>query len=512
MDMLKRSKGAMTMPEVRDNRIEELTSSIPGVVYQFVVDADNSWRFTFVSRGVEELFGVTQAAVCRDANVMTRRIVEEDREAYREEVRIATNTLQPRFSEYRILTADGQPKWVRGRAQPVKQPDGSVVWSGILTDITEHKDLEAACRKAQETAGIAETIISSQQQLRTLIEAMPDIVFFKDGHGLWLITNQASIAMFGLQNVSWEGKSDRDLMSLCPEYAKTFEICIESDEYAWNSGRTFHTEELIFSHNHPRRVFNVTKVPLFNADGSRKGIVVIGRDISEQKQMEVKLWNNTLHTEKMIERERASVARDLHDDLGQTLTALSFEVKKVQNLVSHTVPSAMENIGKMFEFIDSMTTSIHRIRTTLKPLLLNELGLVASIELLAEQLSSKSGIRINFDSACHICDCVEDSIHVFKIVNEALNNCLEHSQATEISIACVTHAGECLLDISDNGIGFMYPNASRTNSFGLVGMRERADLLGARLDIRSVVGKGTVVRLSLPCNRKEEAADAISHN
>jgi PAS domain S-box-containing protein len=476
------------------------------------VRPDASLHFTFVSKGIETLFGVSQAEVCRDAAIMTNCIVEEDRPAHLEYFCTATTNLQPRFSEFRILSTGGQLKWIRGRALPKRQPDGSVIWSGILVDITEHKTLEAAFQKAQQTAALAEAVISSQEQLRTLIEAMPDAVFFKDGWGLWQITNKVAINLFGLRGVPWEGKSERELMVLCPGHAKAFEACFESDERAWKSEGTFHSEELILPQSHPRLDLHLTKVPLFNEDGSRKGLVVTGRNITAQKQMEEKLWNHSLHTEEMIERERASIARDLHDDLGQTMTTLSFEVKRLQNLLSGTVPEVKENIAALFEYIDSMTTSIHRIRTTLKPLLLDELGLVASIELLAEQLSEKSGILIDVDCPCLLCRCVEDSLHVFKIAHEVLANCVKHSQATHVIIACVKLPNECLLEISDNGTGFVYPDASNIKSFGLVGMKERAELLGARLDIRSVVNKGTVVSLYIPCKQEKGAANAISHS
>jgi len=487
------------MPDDKGSLIEELTASIPGVVYQMVVRPDDSWHFEFVSKGIEELFGITQADACRDANMMTNCIVVKDRSAHRENIRMATSALHPKTFDYRIKTMNSQLKWIRSRALPKEQPDGSIVWSGILTDITEQKNLEASYRKAQKSATLAERIISSQQQLRTLIEAMPDAVFFKDGQGLWLITNKVAVDLFGLQDIPWEGKNDRNLMALCPEHAKTFEICIHSDESVWNSGKTFHTEELVLSHDQPRRILHVTKVPLFNIDGSRKGLVAIGRDITAQKQMEETVWNNSLHTVEMIEKERASIARDLHDDLGQTMTALSFEVKKVQNLVSSTNPAVKESIDALFEYIGSMTASIHRIRTTLKPLLLDELGLEAALELLAEQLSAKSGIQIDIDCPSIINRSAEDTTHVFRIVNEALSNCVKHSQAPHVTVTCARLPDGCLLEISDNGIGFMNPAASTAESFGLVGMKERADILGARLEIRSAVNKGTVVRLHIPC-------------
>lgn len=503
-DAMNVAKISQQKPDAKDKLIEELTAAIPGVVYQLVIRPDDTWHFEFVSKGIEELFGLTQAEVCRDATTLTACFLDEDRQAHLESICISTSNLQPRVAEFRILATDGQPKWIRARALPKKQQDGNAIWSGILTDISEQKELEAACLKAQKSATTAETIISSQQQLRTLIEAMPDAVIFKDGKEQWLITNKVAIDLFGLRDVPWEGKSDRDLMTLCPEYAKIFEICIRSDEAAWESGETFYTEELILSHDHPRRDLHMTKVPLFNEDGSRKGLVVIGRDITAQKQMEVKLWNNSLHTEKMIEKERASVARDLHDDLGQTLTALSFEVKRLHDLLPSPPPPVKESIATLYEYIESMTTSIHRIRTTLKPLLLDELGLVASIDALAEQLSGKSGVPIVFDCPCQLCSSADEPIHVFKIVNEALNNCLEHSQATHITVACTRVDDECIFKITDNGIGFVYPDFSKIKSFGLVGMKERADILGARLNIRSVMQKGTVITLYLPCHKQEE--------
>lgn len=500
------------MPDDKVTLIEELTASIPGVVYKMAVRPDDSWHFEFVSKGIEELFGITQADACRDANMLLHCIVVKDRSAHRENLRLAAGTLQPRSFDYRIKTMAGQLKWIRTRALPKKQPDGNVIWSGILTDITEQKNLETAYRKAQESATLAEAIISSQQQLRTLIEAMPDAVFFKDGQGLWLITNKVAVDLFGLQDIPWERKSDRKLMALCPEHAKALEICIRSDESVWNSGKALHTEELVFSHDQPRRILHMTKVPLYHADGSRKGLVAIGRDITAQKQMEETLWNNSLHTVAMIEKERAGIARDLHDDLGQTMTALSFEVKKVQNLVSSTNPAVKKRIDVLFEYIDSMTASIHRIRTTLKPLLLDELGLEAALEHLAEELSIKSGLRIDVDCPCIHNLTAEDSTHVFRIVNEALSNCVKHSQATHVTVTCARLPDECLLEISDNGIGFIYPAPSTAESFGLVGMKERADILGARLDIRSVVNKGTVVRLYIPCTIQRRDVNAISHS
>jgi DNA-binding response OmpR family regulator len=117
--------------------LEDISSSIPGVIYQFLVGSDGSWAFRYVSKGVEDLFEVSPEDACRDASVMTLCIIEEDRPSHRKSIEYAVKNIAPWHHEHRILTRSGVSKWILATALPVKQEDGSILWNGILTDISE---------------------------------------------------------------------------------------------------------------------------------------------------------------------------------------------------------------------------------------------------------------------------------------------------------------------------------------------------------------------------------------
>jgi len=124
------------------------------------------------------------------------------------------------------------------------------------------------------------------EQLRTLITAMPDIVCFKDGQGRWLEANDFDIDLFQLRGVDYRGKKDSELAEFSPFYREAFLGCEDSDEKAWRAGVLDRGEETIPRPDGTALVFDILKAPLFNPDGSRKALVVIGRDITDRKRLE----------------------------------------------------------------------------------------------------------------------------------------------------------------------------------------------------------------------------------
>ncbi len=123
----------------------------------------------------------------------------------------------------------------------------------------------------------------SEERLRTLLDAMPDIVCFKDGEGRWLEANRADLELFQLTGVEYRGRTDAELAAFSPFYRAAFLACEESDNRAWQQGKTLQTEELISLPTGGYRALDLYKIPLFNPDGSRKGLVVLGRDITSYK-------------------------------------------------------------------------------------------------------------------------------------------------------------------------------------------------------------------------------------
>ncbi len=130
--------------------LDSMTSTVPGVLYQGRQAAGDEWQFLWVSEGVRDLFGITPEQVLRDPRALSRCIVAEDRASRRAEVEKSTRSLGSWVHEHRIRTAGGRIKWVRGQALPQREPDGSILWSGFLVDITERKQTEVALAESEE--------------------------------------------------------------------------------------------------------------------------------------------------------------------------------------------------------------------------------------------------------------------------------------------------------------------------------------------------------------------------
>ena len=137
------------MPQPSRDQFNRLTAAIPGVVYQFQTMPDGRWVFVYLSPGIQELYEVSPAEAYADHNAVTDCLLPEDREGHRRSVEEAMRTLSRWTHEHRIRTRSGKLKWVRGQAVPERQPDGSVVWNGILIDVTERRLAEEALAESE---------------------------------------------------------------------------------------------------------------------------------------------------------------------------------------------------------------------------------------------------------------------------------------------------------------------------------------------------------------------------
>jgi signal transduction histidine kinase len=158
-----------------------------------------------------------------------------------------------------------------------------------------------------------------------------------------------------------------------------------------------------------------------------------------------------------------------------------------------------EKITGMKELIDTTITTVKRLSSELHPSILDDLGLVAALEWQAQQFTVRTGITCQLDSFVDDTKVSrEQATALFRIFQEALTNILRHAQATRINIKIEEKRGEFVLEVEDNGRGIAEDESSRSQSLGLVGMRERAQLVGGRLTISGVAGKGTVLTVRVP--------------
>jgi signal transduction histidine kinase len=204
------------------------------------------------------------------------------------------------------------------------------------------------------------------------------------------------------------------------------------------------------------------------------------------------------------EEEGARIAREIHDELGSILTGLKWDLEEISRMLSLPPDDSQLVVmrGKLHALIglaDISVSTLRRIAAELRPSVLDDLGLAAAIEWQAQQFQARSGIVCYYEGSLGNIELnAEQSTAVFRIVQEALTNVLRHAQATRIDIKISEERGHFVFSVSDNGKGITNVEKSAQQSLGLLGMRERAHLIGGEISITSAEGPGTVVILRVP--------------
>jgi len=172
-------------------------------------------------------------------------------------------------------------------------------------------------------------------------------------------------------------------------------------------------------------------------------------------------------------------------------------------------------VATMTNRIDDTINTVRRVSSELRPRILDDLGLVATIEWQAQQFQARTGIICQFDALVENGDLSQDrATAIFRILQEALTNILRHAQATRVNILIEEEEGEYVLEMRDNGRGITEEERTGSRSLGLLGMRERAQLIGGTIDITGLAGKGTVltVRVPIPSQAADGRASDASEN
>ncbi|NLP64710.1 sensor histidine kinase [Paraburkholderia sacchari] len=194
------------------------------------------------------------------------------------------------------------------------------------------------------------------------------------------------------------------------------------------------------------------------------------------------------------------MARELHDDLGQQLAALKLEVSRIDNRAEAAMTAlAGADLHNIYTLIDQLVVSVRRIATDLRPAMLDDLGLIPVVEWFSDQFSARYGVRvIRQIDADDIDFQPETATVVFRVVQQAMTNVARHSGATEVMLKIVRDGPNCIVSVADNGRGCPSGKRPARNSFGLLGMRERAAALGGELRIQTAPGQGFALSVSLP--------------
>jgi signal transduction histidine kinase len=211
------------------------------------------------------------------------------------------------------------------------------------------------------------------------------------------------------------------------------------------------------------------------------------------------LRNLSTHQQRTREQERKKIAREIHDELGQALTALKMDLSWLSKRIPQQQRGVIEKTESMSRLIDNTINTLRRIASELRPSLLDDLGIIAAIEWQASQFEKTSGIKCRVRKSFRSLSLGQDhSLAAFRILQESLTNVLRHAAATEVKIGLDKASGNLIIDIVDNGRGISHEECYDQKSLGLTGMRERALSIGGEVIINGITGKGTTVNVSIP--------------
>jgi two-component system sensor histidine kinase UhpB len=343
-----------------------------------------------------------------------------------------------------------------------------------------------------------EQVQASEARLRAFADHSPAVMFLKDREGRYRLVNEQFLQRFGLRRDQVIGRTDLELFPR--DQALRFAA---NDAEVLARGVPLQFEESA-RYIEGERVSVVAKFPLPDASGAVIGVGGVATDITEQRNAEAALRaaaaNLQALTRQLVEAEEAErrrIARELHDRVGQNLSALNINLDLA--LGAAGASPVRRRIEDSVSLVDATLQSIESVMAELRPPLLDEYGLGAALGWYAEEFSRRTGIAVVLrdgeDAAADLRP--EAAVALFRIAQEALNNVAKHAGAKQVRIALAGEAEEIVIRVADDGAGFDPAAAARGKRWGMKTMRERAEAAGGRLEVDSAPGEGTIVRASV---------------
>ena len=206
----------------------------------------------------------------------------------------------------------------------------------------------------------------------------------------------------------------------------------------------------------------------------------------------------------LLEEERARISREIHDELGQALTAMKLDLSSIRRgLLSDGLAEKADKVHEIEQGATRIIRTVRKIATDLRPGILDELGVVAAIKWMAKNFQNRTGIscKVTVRGADIISESTRTTA-IFRVVQEALTNVMRHAAASQVNVSLEKRDDTLVLEVRDNGIGIKEERIFHSRSLGLVGIRERVLMLGGEASISGKPGEGTLVRVTFPMDRR----------
>jgi PAS domain S-box-containing protein len=352
---------------------------------------------------------------------------------------------------------------------------------GMASDVTEQWRAEKALRESEE-------------RYRELFENAKDPIYVHDLSGRYTSVNRAAEKLSGFSRDEIIGKHYSNFVA--PRHLKfaRTNLCQKLDQ----ENETIY-EVLMITKDRQAVPVEISSRLIYE-NGVAVGVQGVARDVTERKRAQEALQTYSRRLIEAQEAERQHIARELHDEIGQILTAVKMNLQSIQRSspASTWMPPLDESIG----IVDEALSRVRDLSIELRPALLDDLGLNAALRWYVDHYAQRTGImaevRNDFEEDGRLPRELEDAC--FRIAQEALTNVARHAQATKASVQLRHSSGNLSLTIADDGVGFDVEsvNQHQTSALGLLGMLERADAVGGKIEIDSVPNKGTRINARFP--------------
>lgn len=325
---------------------------------------------------------------------------------------------------------------------------------------------------------------SDSERLRTLVRFLPVVIWETDAEGVVTLSEGRGLAALGWEPGELVGRSVFELYADHPESGENARRALRGEEFSTltDVGGVF-----IEAHMGPRR----------DPSGRIVGIAGVGMDVTDRVRMANAVHGLSRKLWAVLEEERRRVSRELHDEAGQTVTALKLLLDRAARAVDPAEAQLL--LCESAKLCGSVLEELRRISHDLMPGSLDVLGLRPSLEELVLRFERAAGIEARLDAPMMMPVVDKDAqAAIYRFVQEALTNVSRHARASRVDVRMQTHDTGLSVEAADDGVGFVPASALTGSGLGLIGMTERSRMLGGRLVIDSAPGRGTRIRLDLP--------------
>ncbi|WP_041656432.1 cache domain-containing protein [Azoarcus sp. KH32C] len=353
-------------------------------------------------------------------------------------------------------------------------------------------------------ATMARALQASDERLRQMVETVMDAIVTVDEDLVIVLFNKAAEQMFGVTAAEVAGKPFAPMLASSAQAA--YHAMVGRRRRSGERERAKLGRAELTGRSADAREFPVDATFSETCSQGQRFFTVVLRDLTERKNIETHLRETNRQLQELStslqqvrEEERASIAREMHDELGQLLTGIRLELSWLASKMPADRTDLQDKLKVVKGQLNQTISSVRRITYELRPLILDDLGLHAAISWLTDDFSKRTGVEVVSD----VCESEPEhgsaeATTLFRVLQESLTNVTKYAKATTVWVDYRRTNRDWCLTVRDDGVGFALGDPKAKAGFGLVGMRERVRLLQGSFTIESAPGEGTVIDVAIP--------------